>query len=509
MISRNAICWLTLCGLLVACHPAHAQRRTRRSPGLLNDPFSTRRSQSQPSSPKERMKSDADQAYRKGDYERTIRLTNTVLRNDPRDHVSLYLRASANVEIGIRKNDGKLIRTALVDVRNAIDVDRGRNAYYYIPYLYGMTSLAVIESNKKHAEVALTVADQALDLKQLKREERGQLLYQRGRTHAHLSRFADAVTDYEAAIRLVNNHLGAYVGLAEVYAADGKHDQALKAYTRTIRAFPDNPLVYNNRGMFLQHQRKFTEAIADFTRAIELDRRYYYAYSNRGFALMESGNPKAAEADYSESLRIESNQPTVRNMRGTARLAQGKTREAVADQQQVTQMLPKDPMARADLGFALFFSADYGGALQAFEKAQELNAEMRHLQPWRYLAMVSVGDKVAVESILGPSLSKNAEERDWIDQILAYLGGASSDEEFLETVQSSDKFARQAQLCEAHYFIGMRNRVEGDMEAATRHFEDALETKALYLSAYRGAQFALQKFTVAGAGQSQVGPRTQ
>ena len=68
-------------------------------------------------------------------------------------------------------------------------------------------------------------------------------------------------------------------------------------FTYAVQAVPNNPLIYNNRGMFFQNTGKSQQAVADFTRAIELDKSYTVAYTNRGFAAMSQGNAAAAIAE--------------------------------------------------------------------------------------------------------------------------------------------------------------------------------------------------------------------
>jgi len=58
----------------------------------------------------EKTKTEADKANQSGDFQKAIDLTDMVLRQNPRDAVAYYLRASAKVELGIRQGNAKLIR---------------------------------------------------------------------------------------------------------------------------------------------------------------------------------------------------------------------------------------------------------------------------------------------------------------------------------------------------------------------------------------------------------------
>ena len=163
----------------VATVEAQCRRfRSRRPDSRSREPRS-RDPRSRANANHERAKIQAERSYQQGKYERAIDLTTNVLLENPRDHVAYYLRASARVEDGIRKGDTALIRQGISDARESIRLDNNRTGMYYLPYLYGMKNLAVMENRKQHAEIAVTVAGQALSIGGLSGEDRANLLYQR------------------------------------------------------------------------------------------------------------------------------------------------------------------------------------------------------------------------------------------------------------------------------------------------------------------------------------------
>ena len=438
-------------------------------------------------------KIEAEQAYQRGDYERTIELATTVLSMNSADHVALYLRGSARVESGQAHSDARLVREGIADAREAIRLSSGTDANYFLPYLYGMTTLAAIENKKSHAEVAVTVAGQALAKASLKPEQRANLLYQRAMAHTFLKAFEAAVRDYSEALRLESSHLGAHIGLADAHAASGNTQKATEAFAAAVKAFPSSPLIHNNFGMYLQQQGRFDDSILEFTRALEADPRYSVAYTNRGYTSFEQGDLEAAENDFSASLAIQ-DEPLVRSLRGTARLAHGKLQEARDDYRQVVERDGKNPLAHADLGFASFFAGDYAAAQQAFDSAMKLDAQLRYLAPWCYWSMVLAGQADEAKARFAKLPNPDVTQRDWIDHLFAYLNGASAEEELLKHVDQSDSTLRDSQRCEAHFFIGQRKIKSGEAKEADDQFRLAIKTNMKHLSAYRGAQYALKAF---------------
>src|SRR5580704_16413052 len=102
----------------------------------------------------EKKKTQAQSAYQSGDFPKTIELMDGVLKENPRDSIAYYLRGSARVDLGARTSDSKLIREGVSDAREAIRYDAQRSSLYYLPYLFGMKSLASLENRKEHAETA-------------------------------------------------------------------------------------------------------------------------------------------------------------------------------------------------------------------------------------------------------------------------------------------------------------------------------------------------------------------
>lgn len=468
-------CVLSFC---IVETPGFGQRTLRRSPGRTNPLH-------------EQLKSQAEQAYQAGDYQRSIGLTDQVVRQNPRDHVAFYLRSSARIEQGISSGNAKLIRDGITDARSAISFGGTNQFMYYLPYLYGMTNLSALEQRKEHAEVAVQVAGQVLASRGLSGDNRANILYQRAMAHGHLGKQSAAIADFAAAVQANKAHLGAHVGLADAYSAAGNRQQARQAYDAAIRAFPRNPLVFNNRGMFLQQSGEYGEAVIDFTRALEIDASYFTALTNRGFTLMEQQQAEAAENDFTESLRINGNQPMVYSLRGTARLAQGKTQQALADYRQVAAQDSKNPVAHADLGFASFFAGDYQTAQGAFRQAIALDASHRYLNPWLYASLKASSSAEQAKQAFADETKKPADSRDWVDFLLSFVMGQIDETELLSKISSTDDGLKNSQTCEARFFIGRRLQEAGQAAAAKKSFQAAVATDARHLSAYRGAQLAL------------------
>lgn len=476
-----------LCGIAVTLSlqtvtPVHAQ-------GLLqNSKFL-----GQAGNPEqEEMKENAQEAYQAGQYPDVVELTSAVLAQNPQDHVALYLRASARVEMGISGRDLNTLRAGIEDSRNALRFGGNQVINYYLPYFYGMTGLAQLEGRKEHAEVVVQFADSVLARPTLTPDDRANILFQRANARVYLKDYDAATKDFTSAITAVPAHLGAHLGLADCHLRAGKTDLAQAAFTAAVQSNAENPLVYNNRGMFFQQQGRHAEAIADFTQAIKLNPGFVVAVTNRGYAALQMGDGAAAERDLNLAMQMAPNVPLNYSLRGTARMAQGRIPEAMQDYNQALKLDPQNPMAYADLGFAQYFTKQYPQALAAFDQAVKLDPNLRFLDPWRFMAMLQVGQGEAAPAKFKDSLTKAFVDRDWTDKVLQYLSDAMPEEQLLASVEKTNRLQQAAQICEGWYFIAEKKKRAGDQAGATAAYQKAIESGATQLSAYRGAQMSLR-----------------
>jgi tetratricopeptide (TPR) repeat protein len=445
-------------------------------------------------SDREDLKRQADDAYRAGDFQKTINLTDQVLRVAPTDDVALYLRGSAKVELGTQQADAKLIRDGIADARSAIEHTRRAEIDYYLPYLYGMSHLAAIEGRESHLTTAIDVAGQLIDMPRWTDAERANIYYQRALMREQKQNEVAADEDFQNAIRLDPSHVAAHLERANLLARTAGPDEAEAAFDRAVQAFPDNAVVVNNRGMFYQSQGRLDDALADFDRAVKIDGKFAAGYTNRGYALLEADRPTEAIESFDAALQISEKQPMVWGLRGTARLSLGELQQAVDDYQQAIDLQPDNPASHADLGFALFFEKEHQKSISEFQEAQRLDTEAKFLNGWLTAAWLALNQRTTAESKFADILNKPSSERNWFDMIVLFELGRVSDNELLAAVATGDKKLQTAQQCEAYYFIGLAKQRAGDEQDAALYFRQALQTGASHLSGYRGAQFELNEF---------------
>ena len=445
----------------------------------------------------EAKKIEADIAYRQQQYPKAIELTTSVLEKKPQDHVALYLRASARVESGAQAKNVESIRAGIKDAREAIALEKNGKGDYYLPYLYGMTSLTIAEAKPAHAETAVSIADQLLADPKYSPQERANVSYQRGLANIQLRKPDDARDDFKQAIKRKSDHLAAHVALCNLVNETKGRDDALIAFNQAVASVPNSALLLNNRGMHFHSMGRDKEAINDLNAALKKDPNFLPALINRGFVNMQAGRPEEAEKDLTAAIEMSPTSPQPYTMRGNVRIAQGRAADAIGDYRRVTEMTPASGIAAADVGFALFFSGDYPEALKQFDQALKLDSSISFLTPWRVAAARRIGKDLSSDPAVKAAISSEPAMRNWFDWLTLHQLGKIDDVALLAAANPADATVQKAQQCEAYYFIGIEMLRKKQTDDAKASFVQAVETEAERLSAYRGARMALREIETA------------
>ncbi len=470
------------CLMLWTISPADVAAQRRLIPSLGDDV--------QVNPAHEDRKNEADQAYRTGEHDKAIQLTSAVIAENPQDHVAFYLRASARVEKGLETGDPKEVRAGISDARSAIGLGGPDAADYYLPYLYGMTNLAALEQQPQHAKTSLTIANQVLQRPNLKPETTANIYYQRAMTNLMLEDPKAAAADYQAALKVLPTHLGAALGLPDAHLAAGDKAAAKAALDSAVQQFPNEPMVYNARGMMLQSGGDFEAGIADFTRAIEVQPEFAMGYLNRGYCLVQTGNLEAAANDFTHVLTDDPQNPMALSMRAAVRLQQGNAAAAAADFETMTRLQPEDPNAFASLGFSRYVLGQYEAAVQAFQQARQLDPDgIAIIGPWLFLSQARLLGLETARVNLRAKLPADQKAWGWVDSVEGFLAGVIDSNALRSKIDKDNPQRNTMQSCEANFFIAQRADLEGHPDVAKQGLQATLKSESKHLWAYRAAEY--------------------
>ncbi len=217
---------------------------------------------------------------------------------------------------------------------------------------------------------------------------------------------AEAVADYQAAIRLKPDNATAHLDFGTALDTMGKKTEAIQEYEKALQFDPHNVAAHRNLGVVLVEMNRLPEAIAhdrqalqlrpdiaelhddlanallksgraaeavdELQTALQLDPNYAGACLDLGIALADMGRISEAVRYYQEALRLKPDFALAYDNLGVAAAGMGRIGEAMTDYQQALQLDPKCASAHNHLGVVLAQSNRIPEAIGHYEEALRL-----------------------------------------------------------------------------------------------------------------------------------------
>ncbi|QMS87271.1 glycosyltransferase [Nostoc edaphicum CCNP1411] len=134
-----------------------------------------------------------------------------------------------------------------------------------------------------------------------------ELHYHLGIAYNRLKKFPQAISHYQAAIKLPIYpmlKLGAYNNLGNLLKAAGDFNGAKTAYATTLKIDPTFVVGHYNLAMTFKALGLFIEAIAYYKNAIGLNPNYAEAYQNLGVVLLKVGNHQDSLTAFRKAIAL-------------------------------------------------------------------------------------------------------------------------------------------------------------------------------------------------------------
>jgi len=114
------------------------------------------------------------------------------------------------------------------------------------------------------------------------------------RVHEETHKLSEAAAEYENALQLTPDYLGALLGLARVNDRLGRTEAAAKLYDRATRTHPNNASAHNNFALFYARHGKFNHSVAAFLQTVRLEPKNRKYRNNIAAVLVQMGRNKEA-----------------------------------------------------------------------------------------------------------------------------------------------------------------------------------------------------------------------
>ncbi|MBI3893180.1 MAG: tetratricopeptide repeat protein [Candidatus Wallbacteria bacterium] len=153
---------------------------------------------------------------------------------------------------------------------------------------------------------------------------------------------------------------------------DGRVDEAIGAYTKSIAKEDHVASTHNNLGHAYERKGNDEAAIKEYQRAIQLDPKYPLAYNNLGTVYERKGRTVEAMALYRKAIELKTDYANAHYNLGVLLGRAGRYDEAIGAFKKVVELRPDDPYAHKDLWLAFSRKGLEADAKKELEAARKL-----------------------------------------------------------------------------------------------------------------------------------------
>jgi tetratricopeptide (TPR) repeat protein len=276
-------------------------------------------------------------------------------------------------------------------------------------------------------------------------------------------------------------------------------------FEHTLKVTSNNFLIHNNLGAALLNQGKKQEALAHFTKSVEINPGFSLALCNLGTVAGNDGDLGGAEKKFSEALRADPS--SIRAHMGLALVNElrGNDSGAVDHYLRVIQIRNDYWQAYLRLGVVWCRAGDFDKAINPLRNAVRINPDAAEAYQYLGLIFMNTGDFISAEShfakaaVLNPGDGQNLADLGFSllnqkklntairafaaaitvnpDSARPYLGRAiaySLNDEPDPAISDLQKtISLQPDLADAHFYLGLAFKKKGVLDSAAAHFSQS------------------------------------
>jgi len=191
---------------------------------------------------------------------------------------------------------------------------------------------------------------------------------------------ADAIANYQQALRLDPNSSQAHHNLGLALQAQGQTGAAIVEFRAALKLQPDYESAEHHLANRLADVGRLEEAIAHYETALQLDPNHAETYNGLGICYAMQENYPEAERQFREAVRRKPGHAGAQSNLGNALGAQNKLDEAIPHYQKALESDPRDYQTHFNLGVSLLRLGRTTDAKTHFTEALRLRPDYAEAQ---------------------------------------------------------------------------------------------------------------------------------
>lgn len=209
-------------------------------------------------------------------------------------------------------------------------------------------------------------------------------------------RNAEALADYEGALRATPKDVQLYLRIGLLKGRAGDFESAKEAFHQSIQIEPKLAEAHYDLGLAMvggvQQNPLWKDALREFEAAFALRPGYVEPLNMSGVCLLELGNAAEAKTRFEAALRLNADSGAIHFNLGRALEASGQSDEALHEYELAIEQQGSYPNAETALGNLLLAKGDFGSAAEHFRRALAVNPEIREAHYKLAQALRHMGD---------------------------------------------------------------------------------------------------------------------
>jgi tetratricopeptide (TPR) repeat protein len=302
--------------------------------------------------------------------------------------------------------------------------------------------------------------------------------YSLGAAFANQGKLDEAIKNYARSLELDPKDPRTHYDLANAYKKAGRIEESIREYQSAITLVPGYAEAHNNLGIVYEERGQMEDAFREYQTALRFKPYLADAHNNMGVVYKKMGRTDDAVLEYRKAIALDPAFVEAYNNLGTIYKNTGRLQEAVRVFRAVVALRPDDPEAHNRLGILYVSLGHVEEGIREYQAAIHLKPDYAGAYNNLGLALYQKGQFAEAQAALETGLKINPddgrvhlllgiieEKRDQFDEAILHL-------------ETSLKLLPD--IPETYYYLGTAYHRKGQTQNALNAFKRALQLRPNY-----------------------------